>query len=517
VASLFGYAPVPVVTAPVKKKKKMFGGRLAPPPQTITRFLLSDIEDAIHEAGNGNLQLAAQFARAIVRDGKTRGVLSTRTDGLVRLPIQITGREDMARELAGDGTTKGVFAQKFPIAELAKIAADGILLGVGVGQMVPDPTGKVDTIFRRLDPYYLQYRVNDNAWWYMAYGGAIKITPGDGEWILHLPGGEDEPWTHGLWMPLARSYVAKDHAFMSRQAYAATLANPARLAFSKPGSTEVQRKGLLTALKNWGLNTVFALPDGWDAKLLESNGRGFECFQAIIAEANEEIIICIAGQLVSTNGTSGFSSGELHKTIRADLIQATGDSLAYTLNTQGIPPWVNRRFGGDALEESPEMGWDVTPPADHQAQAVTIGALGDGLAKADAALKPHGYQCQAKTIAIRFGVDVEEIPNPAPAPVVEPAKAPADPADPADPAPEQQTTNTSDDELPLMPNAAASLAEMMTQYSIPRCEHGSSNICRKCGIERERVLIPPKKKGGEHSWGIKWKPIEAPVTHEEAT
>ena len=409
----------------------MFGGRLAPPPQTVTRFILSDIEDAIHAAGNGNLQQAAQLARAIRRDGKTAGVLSTRTDGLVRLPIQITGREDMALDLAGDGKSKGAFAQKFPIPELAKLAGDGILLGVGVGQMIPDPSGKVDTIFRRLDPYYLQYRVSENAWYYLAYDGALKITPGDGTWLLHLPGGEDEPWTHGLWMALSRSYIAKDHAFMGRQSYAATLANPARVAFTPPGATERQRKGLVSALKAWGLNTVFSLPEGWDAKLLESNGRGFECFQAIIAEANEEIIIAIAGQMVSTVGTSGFSSGELHKTIRADLIQATGDALALTINTQGIPPWVNRRYGGDALEQSPEMSWDVTPPADHQAQAETIGALGDAISKLDAALKPHGEWTKAKAIAVRFGVDVEPLPVPPPEPAVEPAKAPLPASSPA--------------------------------------------------------------------------------------
>lgn len=119
-ASFFGYAPAPVVSLSPKKTKP-FGGRLAPPPQTVTRFILSDIEDAIHAAGNGNLQQAAQLARAIRRDGKTAGVLSTRTDGLVRLPIQITGREDMALDLAGDGKSKGAFAQKFPIPELASL------------------------------------------------------------------------------------------------------------------------------------------------------------------------------------------------------------------------------------------------------------------------------------------------------------------------------------------------------------------------------------------------------------
>jgi hypothetical protein len=48
----------------------------------------------------------------------------------------------------------------------------------------------------------------------------------------------------------------------------------------------------------------------------------------------------------------------------------------------------------------------------------------------------------------------------------------------------------------------------MTDHQIPSCEHGYTNRCRICGIERERVLIPPPEPGGQHSWGIKWSPID---------
>jgi hypothetical protein len=497
-AASLGYAPASPATPPTKGKAKPFGGRLAPPPQSVTRFLLSDIEDAIIAADQGNLRPAAQLAKAIRRDGKTAGVLSTRTDGLVRLPIEITGREDMATELA----SKGVFARKFPVPELAKLAGDGILLGVGIGEMVADPTGKVDTILRRLDPEYLQFRWAENRWYYLSMMGPLPIEPGDGRWVLHTPGGEDQPWAHGLWMALGKSYVAKDHAFMGRQSYAATLANPARVAYSPAGATERQRGGMVGALKAWGMNAVFSLPEGWDAKLLESNGRGFECFQAIIAEANEEIIIAIAGQLVSTNGTSGFGSGELHKTIRADLIQATGDALALTINTQGIPPWVNRRYGGDALAQSPEVAWDVTPPADHKAQADTIGAVGDGISKADAALLSHGLRVKAQTLADRFAVDVEPIPGALP-----PAPIGVDPTAPPNAPPPMPATDAVEEDA--QPDAAAVLADLMTQHGVDRCEHGSLNRCRLCGVERDRVLIPSKRKGQPATWGIKWRPIDA--------
>lgn len=69
------------------------------------------------------------------------------------------------------------------------------------------------------------------------------------------------------------------------------------------------------------------------------------------------------------------------------------------------------------------------------------------------------------------------------------------------------TVDTEENELPTVRESVAALCDLMTAHQIPACEHGSTNRCRICGIERERVLIPPKKPGGEHAWGVKWVPI----------
>jgi hypothetical protein len=62
-------------------------------------------------------------------------------------------------------------------------------------------------------------------------------------------------------------------------------------------------------------------------------------------------------------------------------------------------------------------------------------------------------------------------------------------------------------DLATIDESTVRLAEQMTQHQIAACEHGKTNRCRICGIERERVLIPADGVGGEHSWGIKWRPI----------
>lgn len=88
------------------------------------------------------------------------------------------------------------------------------------------------------------------------------------------------------------------------------------------------------------------------------------------------------------------------------------------------------------------------------------------------------------------------------APPADPAVAPVAPATPAPAAPEE----TNDLEA-YASDSVIALALAMTEHQIPSCEHGSTNRCRVCGIERERELVPPSRPGGRHGWRIKWRPI----------
>lgn len=61
--------------------------------------------------------------------------------------------------------------------------------------------------------------------------------------------------------------------------------------------------------------------------------------------------------------------------------------------------------------------------------------------------------------------------------------------------------------------AVSRLAEKMTAHGIERCEHGSSNRCRICGIERVRDIVegpdgaPVRGPDGDPVWRIAWRPI----------
>src|SRR6185369_1977614 len=97
-----------------------------------------------------------------------------------------------------------------------------------------------------------------------------------------------------------------------------------------------------------------------------------EVFQDSIKTSNEEIIVTLAGQLVTTTGGAGFQNANIFSTIRTDLIQSDADGLAETLQMQAIPVWANERFGSAAADASTRAYWDVTPPKDLNAEATAI-------------------------------------------------------------------------------------------------------------------------------------------------
>lgn len=369
------------------------------PSPSITRWHLADLEGAIHAADSGNMRLAGQLCRALRRDGTISGVLSTRTEGMVQLPVKFTGEDpDLVAELARD------FRKVFPLSELALMLGDGILLGVGVGEFV-----QIDghlPVLKRLDPQYLQYRWSEDRWYYQSIHGYLPVNPGDGRWVLHCPGGAVQPWSNGLWMSLGRSYIAKDHAFFYRENYNAKLANSARVGTSPAGAPDALRRSFFQRLAAWGVNTVFDLPPGWDIKLIESNGRGYEVFQQTIDTSEKEIIISLAGQMVTTTGGAGFQNSDIFKAIRSDLIQAGADGISDTLAYQGIPVWANERFGSEATTKALRATWDVTPPKDLTAAATANTQAAQGAEAMNRILATEGKRVNALEIARRYDVPV---------------------------------------------------------------------------------------------------------------
>lgn len=398
----------------VEQLREIHGGQLHLPPQTQTRWYLKDLELAKREADQGHLSRIARLMRSARSDGVYAGVLSTRTGGLVRLPRRFRGNPDIIRQLeAGPEESRSIFDEMFPATELARLAADGLELGVGVGELLP-VEGRDHPVLVRLDPEWLRYSWADGRWYYRSLAGDLEVTPGDGRWVLHMPGGRVSPWHDGIGWAVGAAHIRKSHAQLHKDNWEGKLANPARAAVSPNGASEGETDTHFQSVLAWGKNTVFGLRPGYDVKIIESNGRGHESFDNTIGQQNDEFKMAVAGQVVTSDGGAGFQNSDIHKSIRADLIEETADALAHTINTQGLPVWILDNFGEEALENAVSMGWDVTPPKDRNSEAQAMTAAASAMQQLTTVLGAHGLHLDVRQLAITFGIPLTEEPSATP-------------------------------------------------------------------------------------------------------
>lgn len=321
----------------------------------------------------------------------------------MRLPRRFSGDASAVAFWEGRRGRPGAFNAICPASELQLLDSDGVVLGVGVGELV-QVDGASYPVLVRLEPEYLLYRPWEDRWYYRALTGLEPINPGDGRWVLHRPGGRLEPWNNAQIWALARAHVAKEHAFYLRENWSSKLANPARVAVAPTGAAEEQKDSWFKKVMAWGVNTVFGLTPGYDVKLLESNGRGYETFRQTIEDSNQEFMIAIAGQVVTVTGGAGFANANIHATIRSDLIQGDGEGLAATLNEQVLPfaaPPGLLPFGARA-----DVAWDTRPPANLKSEAESLSAAARALTDYGEALKKYGLPVDARAITARFAMPV---------------------------------------------------------------------------------------------------------------
>ncbi|WP_437647850.1 phage portal protein family protein [Sorangium sp. So ce362] len=396
-------APASVAEPPRRKVKR--ARNLTPISRTVVEWYQADLAIASQLADSGNLIEVGRLRGALTRDAVVRGLVDTRFGGLVRLPRRCVGHPDVVRWFDGEEGRPGVWNHIFPPAELAQLDADGGICGVGVGEFVQEDGMELPQL-RRLDPQWLHYRYDEDRWQYRSVAGLLDIEPGNGRWVLHRPGGVNEPWKNGIWYAAGRAFIAKEHAINYRENYAGKLAHPARVAISPQGASEEQSQSWFRAVMAWGVNSVFGLRSGYDVKLLESNGRGHEVFHATIEHSNIEFMIGFVGQVVTQTGGVGFSNSDTFETMLYNRIESDGIALSDTVSTQGIEPIVHHHFGIERARAGTRVEWDTRPPADMTAAANTLLAAGNAIKLLREVLQVDGIPLDTRALLSDFGVPV---------------------------------------------------------------------------------------------------------------
>ena len=508
------------------REREAMSGRLADnaygikrrPTYIQTRWQPRHRDEILAEAETGVFLRLAYFIDAMRSDGLISGLLDTRTGGMLRRPVLFAGDPYLVTQLRGreatygddgvvtDAGQPGVWSRMVPTAELAAIVWDGICAGVGVGEMVKDSTGL--PVLRHLDLHWLRYDYSNDRYIYQAPSGTYEVRPGDGRWVVFTIKSDRRPWMSGAWFALAWPYISKAGTALDRLRWQGTLADSLKVIRSAKGSTDGHRKGLMRFISDmWHRSPGLVTKEDELAYLVESNGVGYKVYVDSEDRADREIQFTLSGQVVTGNGTSGFSGGDIFDAIKNDIIQATADAAGECVSRDIIAPWALAFWG--CRDGAPTATWDVRSPSQRKADAEALSAALDTIAKADGMAGPRGQRVNLAgyLASERVALPLEAIPGfaaPAPSPQAATTTALITLAAPA--------TASTDDDAAQVDEHAAALAEAMTQHGVDSCEHGSKNRCRLCGIERTRELVPGATPGdGQHTWRVVWRPIGAPT------
>jgi hypothetical protein len=392
----------------VIKIREILGGNLNAPPWTQLEWYLEEVDEAREAADRGDLTQVGRLLRALRGDAVISGLQRSKAGGCIRLPKKWRGNPEIVEELtSADIGSISNWDLLCPPSEVQAMVEDADFLRVAIGELVP-VQGRPFRVLRRLDPEFLFYNWALGRWYYRSNAALLDVEPGDGRWVLHLAGPATAPWQFGNWLSLGRTWVRKDAAQHLKSNWEFHLANAARVAVSPQAAGTEQRQSLFRQVMAWGINTVFSLPQGYDVKLLESNGRGWEGFDTSIKAYNEELMIAIAGQLVSITGGTGFSSEDLYANVRYDLIRDTVLPWAFTASTQIIPSYVFDMHGEDALDDCPSYEYVVQRPDDLKSEAAVYTALGQGLEQIERVAAKYGLELEMAALLRRFGIETRQ-------------------------------------------------------------------------------------------------------------
>lgn len=421
----------------------------APSVRVFTEWTPARIRAAERSAENGDLGPAATICEWLMTDDRIMGTLEARVDALMGLePSFESGTGRLSKRAARAIEAGEDWWEAYPESELKQLLMWGILLGAAPSRQSwvphPDHGGRVLPIIKFWHPQTLRWSWHKREWSLRDSNSIeIPVVPGDGEWILHTPFGEQRPWAYGIWRSLSRWVLLKQLACgdWSRHSEKSSLL----VATSPAGATKEQRRELAQDLANSTTESAIALAAGFKLEMIEVMANTKQIYEAQISMADLAIAIRIRGGNLTTNVQGGSLAATQTQAVTGDLAKLKSDAsaLATTLNQQSLTWWAEFNFGD--RKAAPWPKWPVEPEEDKGARALML----NGLATALTTFDTLGYEIDDKALSEEFGLSFIKGRKEVVAVPVDPAAKPGEPvpgddadAKPAKPKPKKAALPT---------------------------------------------------------------------------
>jgi phage gp29-like protein len=433
---------------------------------TVQWDSVSAVREAMVELNAGRFLSASLLLDSMLSDSHVTAKIEDRTSGLFGAPFDMKpppGFEEDAAALKLAGDSMPMWRHVISDDAHTLVLRDGIMLGVGLGEVVIDTTAEEwKPRLKHWHARHLTWRWTPDAdagfagaYWVTTMRGMEQLRPdGNGgfysewtgtggeqrrsRWMLYTPYGYQRGWASARIKAIAIPWLLRMWAFRDWGRHSEILGIPPKVVkVPAEWSDEEKQRALreLTALASEGTLLAPTKSDGtgFDVELLELKGpNAHDTFDGLIERAEAAISVALVGQTLTTQMSAKGGSraaGEVHERVELKLCRKDNDTFSRAARSCIVVPWVVANVG--AAEMAPVPCWQVSPPADLKTKGDGLKAVGDGISALEAAGVPvdRAQICSDAGLPLEEGAEFGPTGDDEPAEGEEPLEPGAPPAD----------------------------------------------------------------------------------------
>lgn len=338
-----------------------------------------------------------------MRDLHYRSVLSTRKDAVCGLEIKVEPASDDERDIeiakaVEDDIIRNRQARFVP---LVRDMLDALAKGFSVCEIDWNTSGKTwkPRKYTWKDPRWFQYDKETGQSLMLRDTLTTELHPLlPNKFIIHEPHLiSGTQIAGGLALPALFYFMLKSYDVTSWAAFIDRYGFPIRLGKYSRKATNDDINTLRRAVASIGADFGAVIPEGATIEIIESktSNENSSAYQTMATWIDKQISKLVLGQTMTTDDGSSRAQGEVHEEVRQDIATADALSVADTLNSCLVVPYINFNFGEQ--ERYPEI---VLYKPDEQNIEQVVSAIEK--------LAPHGLTAKADEIRSMLGLSKPE-------------------------------------------------------------------------------------------------------------